>query len=325
MKNKLLTGIVAGLTVAGLAVSAQAQQQLRVVSFIPQAIPLATGFQTFIDDINDEFSDEVQMNWIGGPEVVSPFDLADAVRNGSIDVALISPSYYSGTVPASTTNNLSMKSYDEIRGTGYYERLDELHAERGLKFWGEIPASDIGFNIWVGDEISSLDDIAGMRVRVFPTALPFLEALDADTTVMPIGEIFTAMERGVIDGFVQGNQGWAPQYGDVVSHYVSPQFYRAGFNVLVNQDTWNSFSDDLQQQLETYLRDDLAYRLEADSWDEYLAMGQQEIEDAGYVELKLEGDQAEEYLDMSLETAWALMRDDLGEDLANELMEMLVD
>lgn len=325
MKNKMLIGIATGLAVAALSVSVQAQQQLRVVSFIPPFIPLATGFQSFIDDINSEFSDEVQLNWIGGPEVINPFDLADAVRNGSIDVALISPSYYSGTVPASTTNNLSMKTYGEIRGTGYYERLDELHADRGLKFWGEIPASEIGFNIWVGDEITSLDDIRGKRIRVFPTAQPFLEALGANTTIMPIGEIFTAMERGVIDGFVQGNQGWAPQYEDVVSHYVSPKFYRAGFNVLVHQNTWNRFSEDLQERLETYLRDDLAYRLEADSWDEYLALGEQEIADAGYVELRLEGDDADAYLDLSLESAWELMRNDLGDELANELMEMLVD
>ncbi|TGG94256.1 hypothetical protein E4656_08815 [Natronospirillum operosum] len=325
MKNRILTALAAGLATATLAVSAQAQQQLRVVSFIPQAIPLATGFQAFIDGINDEFAGEVQLNWIGGPEVINPFDLADAVRNGAIDVALISPSYYSGTVPASTTNNLSMKTYEEIRGTGYYERLDELHADRGLKFWGEIPASEIGFNIWLGDEITSLDDIRGKRIRVFPTAQPFLEAMGANTTIMPIGEIFTAMERGVIDGFVQGNQGWAPQYGDVVSHYVSPQFYRAGFNVLVNQDAWNRMSEDLRERLQTYLRDDLAYQLEAESWDQYLALGEQEIEEAGYVELRLEGDDAEDYLNQSLETAWDLMREDLGEDLANELMDMLVD
>lgn len=325
MKNRIFTGIAAGLAVAALTVTAQAQQQMRVVSFIPQAIPLATGFQTFVDEINEEFAGEVQLNWIGGPEVVNPFDLADAVRNGSIDVAFISPSYYSGTVPASTTNNLSMKSYEEIRGTGYYERLDELHADRGLKFWGEIPASEIGFNIWLGDEISSLDDIAGKRIRVFPTAQPFLEALGANTTIMPIGEIFTAMERGVIDGFVQGNQGWAPQYEDVVSHYVSPQFYRAGFNVLVHQNTWNNLSEDLQERLETFLRDDLAHQIEASAWDDYLALGEQEIEEAGYVELRLEGQDAENYLNQSLESAWELMRDDLGEDLANELMDMLVD
>lgn len=325
MKNRFIHAIATSLVLAGLAISAHAQQQMRVVSFIPPFIPLAEGFKTFVDEINNEFAGEVQLNWIGGPEVIAPFDLAEAVRNGSIDIAFISPSYYSGLVPASTTNNLSIKRYAEIRASGYYERLDELHAERGLKFLGEIPASSIGFNIWLGDEITSLDDLRGKRIRVFPTALPFLEALGANTTVMPIGEIFTAMERGVIDGFVQGNQGWAPQYGNVVSHYISPKFYRAGFNVIMNQNSWNRLSADTRSRLEAYVRDDLAHRIEDSAWDNYLARGVQEIADAGYVELRLEGAEADSFLEKSLETAWDLMRRNLGDELANELKGMLVD
>lgn len=324
MNKKLLIGLTVGLAAAGFSLQAQAQQTLRAVSFIPKTIPLATGFHEFTDSINAEFSQDVRINWLGGPEVINPFDLADAVRNGAIDMAFISPSYYSGTVPASTTNNLSNKSYAEIHGTGYYERLDELHQERGLKLLGEVPASEIGFNIWMGEDITSLDDIAGKRIRVFPTAQPFVESLGGNTVIMPIGEIFTAMDRGVIDGFVQGDQGWAPQYGDVVSDYVAPQFYRAGFNVLMNEKTWNQMSSDLQERLQSYVRGDLAYRIDDNAWEEYLRLGDEEIATAGYDAYRLEGAAADAYVTHALDAAWGLMEEQLGVDRAKELKSMLV-
>lgn len=309
------------LTVA-LCVSAQAQQVLRTVSFTPTAVPVSSGFHQFVDAVNEEFAGELQVNWIGGPEIINPFDLADAVRNGAIDMAFISPSYYSGLVPASTTNNLSLKRYEEIRGTGYYERLDELHAERGLKFLGEIPATDINFYIFLAEEIDSLDQLEGKRIRVFPTALPFLRALGAETTVMPMGEIYTAMERGVIDGFVRGNLGWPGQFEDVVAQYISPSFYRAGFNVLINPNVWNSMPEEQRDRLQAFLRDDLAPRID-DNWREIRAMGDAAVIEAGFTELALTGEEAENYLHQSLVTAWDMMSDELGEDLANELRPMM--
>lgn len=234
MKQFLKSAVVAaGITMIGGAAIAE-EYTMNAVTLSPRQADISRGFAMFIDEINEEFDGEFQINWRGGPEVMPPFGQAEAVRNGAMDMTFTSPSYYSGLVPASSTMNLSFKDYNEIRTTGYYERMTELHAERNLVFLGEVPATDLAFHLFLNTPIETLADIQGLRIRVFPTLLPLVNALGAEPLVLPMGEIYTAMERGAIDGFMRGTVGWAAQFEGVVTHVVYPGVYRAGFPILVN-------------------------------------------------------------------------------------------
>ncbi|RAH36413.1 TRAP transporter substrate-binding protein DctP [Halomonas sp. SL1] len=325
MTKQLLTTSLLGATLAVAAGAAQAEEvTLNAVSFTPKSAVVSHGFEAFVAAINEEFEGELQINWRGGPEVMPPFRLADAVRNGSIDMALTSPSYYSGLVPSATASNLSFKTYAEIAETDYLSRMTEVHAERGLHFLGEIPASPVKFFLFFKDEVTGLDDIAGKRIRVFPTILPFVASLGAEPLVLPMGEIYTAMERGVIDGFAQSNLGWVDQFEDVVNYYITPSYYRAGFNVLVNPEAWSELPEDLQGRVQAYLRDELAPEIDA-SWDEIIADGYRQMDEAGFQEVELTGDAADQYIATAIEAAWDKLAEDVDPALHADLKAMLVD
>lgn len=324
MFNKTLAKVAIALTATAMTAFAQAEIRMNVVSFTPKPAAVSDGFHRFIEAMNKEFEGELFLNWRGGPEVMDPFRMADAVRGGAMDMALMSPSYYSGLVPSSPSNNLSIKSYEEIYGTGYYERITEIHADRGLVYLGEIPATEVNFFIFLKNPVNSYTDLAGKRLRVFPTVLPFVRDLGAETLVLPIGEIYTAMERGVIDGFVQGNLGWAEQYEDVVNYYITPPFYRAGFNVIVNPRAWNRLPEDLRNRVQTYLREELAPELDR-GWQPIIDAGNQEVANAGFTEIRLSDEEAEAYLNIALDAAWADLATKIDADLAAELKAMLVD
>ncbi|MBW5800422.1 TRAP transporter substrate-binding protein DctP [Halomonas elongata] len=325
MTKQLLFKSLLGLSLIGAASAAQAEEvTLNAVSFTPKTAVVSHGFKEFVTAINEKFDGELEINWRGGPEVMPPFRLADAVRNGSIDMALTSPSYYSGLVPSATASNLSFKTYEEIAETDYLERMTQVHAERGLHLLGEIPASPVKFFLFFKDEVTGLDDLEGKRIRVFPTILPFVESLGAEPLVMPMGEIYTAMERGVIDGFAQSNLGWVDQFEDVVNYYITPPYYRAGFSVLVNPDAWSELPEELRGRVQTYLREELASEIDQ-SWDEIIATGYQQMEDAGFQEVKLTGDAADEYLNTAIEAAWQHLAEDVDPELHAELKSMLVD
>lgn len=326
MKTFTLTKLAAGLALAGLSLTAVADEvRFNVVTFTPKTAAVSAGFEKFIAAVNDEFEGRLFLDWRGGPKVMPPFRLADAVRNNSIDMALLSPSYYSGLVPSSTTSNLSFKNYEEILESGFYDRMTEIHAERGLNYLGEIPASDVQFFLFFKNRIDGLDDLRGKRIRVFPTGLPFIEALGANGLVLPIGEIYTAIERGAIDGFMQGNLGWAEQYEDVVNYYLTPSFYRAGFSILVSDRALGRLSDELREELTDYVRHTLGPELDR-SWDDVIAAGYAEVEAAGFEEIALEAEEAERYLQLAIDTAWEHMAGQIGNDeLTAELRTMLVD
>lgn len=324
MKHLLKSAFVAA-TVLAAAGSAKAEEiSLNAVSLLPRQDVTSQGFVMFVDEINEKFKGEFQIKWRGGPEVMPPFKQAEAVRGGAMDMAFTSPSYYSGLVPSSTTMNLSNKYYDEIAKTNYHERMTELHAEKDLVLLGEIPASDLDFLLYLREPITGLDDLKGKRIRVFPTLLPLVKALGAEPIVLPMGEIYTAMERGAIDGFMQGPIGNAKQYESVVTTVVYPGVYRAGFPILVNKAKWESIPEELRDRITTFVRDDIAPRLDK-VWIDDVEQGVKEMEEAGFTRFQLSDEDAVIYNAKAMDAAWAVIAENAGAEVAAELRAMLVD
>jgi TRAP-type C4-dicarboxylate transport system substrate-binding protein len=251
-----------------------------------------------------------------------PFKQAEGVRNGAVDMTYTSPSYYQGLVPTSGTMNLSYKTYAEIAATNYHERMTELHAEKDLIFLGEIPATQLNFVIYMAKEVSGLEDLKGKRIRVFPTLLPIVKPLGAEPIVMGMGDIFTAMERGTIDGYMQGPLAQAQQFEGLVKTVIFPGVYRAGFPVLINKKTWGKMSTDLQQRLTTFLRRDFAYRMDF-IWSQDIADNIELMKAAGFNILELPSDEAARYEQMAMDAAWAVTAANAGDEVAAELRGML--
>ncbi|WP_224814724.1 TRAP transporter substrate-binding protein DctP [Hasllibacter sp. MH4015] len=321
MKHAFKTALVAASLLTAPAAIAD-PIEINAVTLAPRSVYITQPFGQFVEEVNEMFEGEIQINWRGGPEVMPPFGQAEGVRNGAMGMTYTSPSYHQGLVPTSGTMNLSFLNYEEIAATDYHERMTELHAEQDLMFLGEIPATQLNFQIYMREEVTSLADLEGLRIRVFPTLLPLVQALGAEPIVLPMGEIYTALERGTIDGYMQGPLGQAEQFGGLVSTVIQPGVYRAGFPVLMNMDIWNEMSPDLQDRLMTFLREDFAPRMD-DIWADDIAEERAAMEAAGFQFLELTGEEAERYEDMAMDAAWAVTAENAGEEIAAELRAML--
>ena len=325
MKHFLKSAFIASAFIAASLVETPVLAdvvKIDAVTLAPKPVYINKPFKMFVDEVNTKFAGEVEINWRGGPEIMPPFKQAEGVRNGSVDMTYTSPSYYQGLVPTSGTMNLSYKTYAEIAATNYHERMTELHAEKDLIFLGEIPATQLNFVIYMADEVSGLEDLKGKRIRVFPTLLPIVKALGAEPIVMGMGDIFTAMERGAIDGYMQGPLAQAKQFEGLVKTVIFPGVYRAGFPVLINKDTWGKMSTDLQQRLTTFLRWDFAYRVDY-LWGQDIADNIELMKGAGFNILELPADEAASYEQMAMDAAWAVTAENAGDEVAAELRAML--
>ena len=325
MKHFLKSAFIASAFIAASLVATPALAdvvKIDAVSLAPKPVYINKPFKMFVDEVNTKFAGEIEINWRGGPEVMPPFKQAEGVRNGSVDMTYTSPSYYQGLVPTSGTMNLSYKTYAEIAATNYHARMTELHAEKALIFLGEIPATQLNFVIYMAEEVSSLEDLKGKRIRVFPTLLPIVKALGAEPIVMGMGDIFTAMERGTIDGYMQGPLAQAKQFEGLVKTVIFPGVYRAGFPVLINKDTWGMMSTDLQQRLTTFLRDDFAPRMDY-IWGDDITDNIAQMKAAGFKILVLPADEAARYEQLAMDAAWAVTAANAGDEIAAELRGML--
>jgi TRAP-type C4-dicarboxylate transport system substrate-binding protein len=325
MKHFLKSAFIASAFIAASLVATPALAdvvKIDAVTLAPKPVYINKPFKMFVDEVNTKFAGEVEINWRGGPEIMPPFKQAEGVRNGAVDMTYTSPSYYQGLVPTSGTMNLSYKTYAEIAATNYHERMTELHAEKDLIFLGEIPATQLNFVIYMAKEVSGLEDLKGKRIRVFPTLLPIVKALGAEPIVMGMGDIFTAMERGTIDGYMQGPLAQAKQFEGLVKTVIFPGVYRAGFPVLINKKTWGKMSTDLQQRLTTFLRWDFAYRMDY-IWGQDIADNIELMKAAGFNILELPADEAARYEQMAMDAAWAVTAANAGDEIAAELRAML--
>ncbi len=325
MKHFLKSAFIASAFIAASLVATPALAdvvKIDAVTLAPKPVYINKPFKMFVDEVNTKFAGEVEINWRGGPEIMPPFKQAEGVRNGAVDMTYTSPSYYQGLVPTSGTMNLSYKTYAEIAATNYHERMTELHAEKDLIFLGEIPATQLNFVIYMAKEVSGLEDLKGKRIRVFPTLLPIVKALGAEPIVMGMGDIFTAMERGTIDGYMQGPLAQAQQFEGLVKTVIFPGVYRAGFPVLINKKTWGKMSTDLQQRLTTFLRRDFAYRMDF-IWGQDIADNIELMKAAGFNILELPADEAARYEQMAMDAAWAVTAANAGDEVAAELRGML--
>ena len=128
-------------TVFGPPAAGAAEVKLNLVSMLPKKTPIGQAFGGFINRLNKELSGEFQIDWRGGPEVVPQFKQPNAVRLGSVDMTLTSPSYANGILNVSGSANYSNKQYNAIKSTGYHDYMAKLHAPKGLIYIGELPVS----------------------------------------------------------------------------------------------------------------------------------------------------------------------------------------
>ena len=324
MRHRLVAGpiAVAAVFAVGLQPSLAAESTVKVVTMLAKKTPIGQSFDGFIARLNKKLEGEFRMDWRGGPEVVPQFKQPNAVRLGSVDATLTSPSYANGILNVSGAANYSNKSYEEIKATGYHDYMAELHAAKGLIYVGELPVSQLRFHFFLREPIAKLPDFKNVKIRVFPAIAPAVAALGASPLVLPMTEIYTAMERGIVKGFVTGVSGAARQYRGVLNAYVEPGFYRATFHFLVNPRAWNKIPAATRAKVVDFVRNVDPPTYEA-SWDPRLKNGYADLAKTGVKTIRFSADEEKKFARVVLEAAWAAVRKKAPEE-GKRLQSMLM-
>jgi TRAP-type C4-dicarboxylate transport system substrate-binding protein len=136
----------------------------------------------------------------------------------------------------------------EQRKNGALAYLNKLHNEKMNVWLLTAYADGVGFHVYTSKPHKAGDKpFDGFRLRSSPNFKRFFEDLGAQTVTLPPGEVFTAMERNVVDGY-----GW-PRWGiqdmgwtKLTKFRYDPGFYNVIVNLLVNLDRWKKL--DKKQQ-----------------------------------------------------------------------------
>src|SRR5215472_17030221 len=228
---KFALGLVATILVCS---STYAQEvTLRAVTAFAEKTTYSRGFEAFIERVNADGKGIIQINYIGGPKAMPPFEVGNALKTGVVDIA----------------------------------------------------------------------NTTGLKIRITPVYRDFFQARGATVVQTPPGEVYTSLERGVVDGYgwpITGifDLGWHEK----TKYRVDPGFYTAEVSVLVNKTIWGKMSDAQRAVLRKAA--DLG---ESEAVAEFAAENAKDTKrqaDAGIQTIKFEGADAEAYRAKAYQAGW---------------------
>ncbi|QDF97663.1 ABC transporter substrate-binding protein [Azoarcus sp. DD4] len=231
--------LAAGLLFAIVASTAQgAEITLKAVSAFGQDTFFAQRFKAFVEKVNAEGKGVMKIQVVGGPESMPPFEVGNALRAGVIDLANSTGVFHANLVPEALAMTLAEKPMSELRANGGYALLDQIHREKANMVWLARVSDGLQYHIYSNKKVAS-SDFSGFKLRSVPVYRAFFQSVGASPLQVAPGEVYTALERGVVDGY-----GW-PSIGvfdlgwqEKTKYRVEPGFYNVEVSFFMNQNTW---------------------------------------------------------------------------------------
>src|SRR6186713_845746 len=116
---------------AAVAQLANAQEvTLRAVTSFAEKTQFSKNFERFIDKVNADGKGQVQINYIGGPRAMPPFEVGNAVRTKVVDIANVTGAFYTNLMPEADGFKLVSKPQSEQRKNGTFEFINTLHNQK---------------------------------------------------------------------------------------------------------------------------------------------------------------------------------------------------
>jgi TRAP-type C4-dicarboxylate transport system substrate-binding protein len=290
---------------AMLAASAASAQEvtLRAVSAFAEKTTYSRGFELFVERVNKEGKGVLQINYIGGPKAMPPFETGNALKSGVVDIANSTGAFYTNVMPEADAWKLTERPMSELRKNGGYDAMAQLYAEKMNAIFLARHVDNNPFHLYLNKMISSAD-LSGLKLRITPVYRDFFGALGATVVQTAPGEVYTALERGVVDGYgwpITGifDLGWHEK----TKYRVDPGFYTAEVSILVNKTVWDRLTDAQRAVLRK-----AGEQAEAEAipfFAEENAKDTKRQADAGIQTIKLEGAAGKSYHDKAYEAGWA--------------------
>jgi TRAP-type mannitol/chloroaromatic compound transport system substrate-binding protein len=261
----LSTGVGAG--VAGVIlgapaiVKAQSQQTFnwKMTSAYPKGAPFymdGPGSATDLAKRIGEMSGgRLKIQVYGAGELVPAFEGFDAVRSGTVEMNHANSYFWTG-------KTFAAQYFTAVPfGLNYQGMNGWFYDGGGIDLWNEVyapfgmvamPCGNTGVQMtgWFKKKINSVEDLKGLKMRIPGLAGKVYAKLGVDVKVLPGGEIFPALERGVIDAaeFVGPYQDRRLGLQKAAKYYYTTGWHEpaTASELLINKAAWEKLPKDLQ-------------------------------------------------------------------------------
>jgi TRAP-type C4-dicarboxylate transport system substrate-binding protein len=295
--------VILGVGMGQSALAAPNGVELKLWSAWPNKMdPSKPGLQMLMDMINEKGKPvNLSIRYVGGPEVFGPFQGCESLQKGIVDMAYTAAAYNTGVIPEVDAMKLMQTSTAEDRESGAFDLMNSWHNEKGLEFLARA-ATGQGFQGYLRKKITK-PNLKGLTMRIVPIYIPLINALGAKGVSTAGGEVYTALERGTVDGFWWGSREIRPWGWHEVCKYIwGPPFWTTDVYVFMNKKKWTSL-DPAQRQMLTELFKEYekkTYTAQIGLQDEIT----RKLLESGMEEIKFSPEDEKWYLNMAYTEGW---------------------
>ena len=303
MINRCFKTAAAVLAVASFTATANAQEAtLRLVSAFAENGIYVQRLLPWVQKVNADGKGVLQINFIGGPKAIPTFEVGNAVKTGVVDLAMNTGAFYTNVMPEADFLKLTQIPIAEQRRNGAFEAINKVWNEKGNMQYLARMVENQPFHVYTNKKIDK-PDLSGLKIRITPVYRDFFLALNASVITTPPGEVYTALERGVVDGY-----GWPIggifdlNWHEKTKYRIDPGFYDAEVSLIMNLPAYKKLSP---AQLAFLNKQLLALEAENGFWMKYAADETARQEKAGIETIKFDAATAKAYREKAYDVGWA--------------------
>jgi len=267
----IVTAFTAGALSPGLAGAADyPAMTIKFGDVINRNFGYYQGMVAFKDDIEKKTGGKIKVEILTDGKLGSPKDTLEAVQLGAVQMAMNTAAYTQNVVPEHGIWNLPylFKNRQVWREFAYgpmgKELGDKIEA-RGLKFLTWNSAG--GRGILSKKPLATPQDFRGQKIRSMPdpVIVDTLKAVNGQPVVMHLGELYTGLQQGVVDGAdVSIELVLAFKYYETAKYYSEIQHILTPGMVVANLPWWKSLNKDTQTLIEQSIT--TTFRKANDDW-----------------------------------------------------------
>lgn len=267
--------------------AAQAEMKLKFADIHPAGYPTVVAEENMGKALTKETNGELTFQYFPGGVLGSEKEVIEQMQVGAVQLSRVSLGIVGPVVPDVNVFNMPFIFRDQqhmrnvIDGPVGDEILDKItNSEFGLVALAWMDGGTR--NIYTKKPVRKLEDLKGMKIRVQgnPMFIGMMNAMGGNGIAMDTGEIFSALQTGVIDGaennpptLLEHNHFQNAKFYSLTGHLILPE------PIVMSKITWEKLTPDQQKMVKTAAK--AAQAEERVLWDKKSAASEEKLKAAG--------------------------------------------
>lgn len=248
--------------------------------------PVYFALENFAETVEERSEGQIEIEIFSNGVLGNEREMLEQIQGGGIDITKVSGASLESFASPYSVFSLPYVFDDEEHffRAMESEAVSELFASTEEQGFLGLTWYDSGSrNFYTEDKpIMHPDDLEGLKIRVMDskTQIELMSALGGAPTPMPYGDIYTAIQSGVIDGAESNPTALTTgKHGEVAKAFSMDEHTRIPDVVVISSDTWNSLTQEHQQIITDAAEE--STELQKEIWAEAIDEAMEEAEDMG--------------------------------------------